>query len=132
MLNKLFQVTPSTYFPYLYWVLGIVLFVFLSSFLVYHLRKRTENKVLRKILRPYPKYLRIFSGVGVIFIWARLSGVAFLGMRFLWILWGVLLVYVIINFYFVYQKKKIDFNKNINKFKNQDLSNKYLPKKKKK
>lgn len=108
-LNYYFNPNPGSSFKY-----GVVLLVFtgilfLIAFLIKAYRKRTEDKILKKMFKPYPSKLIWFALVGSLMVLLRWEAVTLLSMRFWWIVYFGLLIYsIIINtkrFYREYPRK---------------------------
>lgn len=77
-------------------LLGVVLF--LSSFLVRAIVRRSQNPVLVRLARSWPSALRWFGGTAVVLTVVRVETIQFLSMRALWIVWGgALLLYFVVQ-----------------------------------
>ena len=101
--SYLFDISPSSYFPSYWIVLGFcVLLIFVAVFLFFYTRSKSINPVLKRTLKSIPGKLEIFALVGIVLTFLRLSGAYYLSMRFLLVIWFVLFVW-----YFVHISKKI-------------------------
>jgi len=122
-----FNPNPGSQFKY--W---IVMFVFaglliLCGALVKAYRNKTQDKILKKMLKSYPAKFYWFGVVAGVLTWVRLENISLFSMRFLWIVYFGMMIYVIIvnikKFYREYPRK-------VRQSLSHQGKNKYLPKQK--
>ncbi len=66
------------------------------SFAITYWRARVQNAVTKKLSRSWSSLCFWFGVVGLVLAVSRVEKIQFIAMRFLWVLWGVLLLLVIV------------------------------------
>lgn len=94
------------------------------SFGVRFWRRRQENSVLRKLSRSWSSVSFWFGIVGLILVVARVEGIQFVAMRFLWVIWVVLLL---LYLFFQWKLFRAKFYAVIPTRPQEDPRDKYLP-----
>ena len=127
-----FDTTPATNFPYAGYAFAFIIIAFVGSFaLEYFRRKYISDSALKKALKPAPSTLWWTAITAIIMTWARLEGVSYVSVRFLWIL---LALFIVWRLFYIWKnhasilRKKMRFADSVSA---QESMKKYLPKKKK-
>ncbi len=122
---------PSPGPDFKYW---IVMFVFAGALILFAsivkaYRNKTEDKILKKMIKSYPSRLFWFGFSAALLTLARLENISLFSMRFLWIVYFAILIYVVVRsvktFYREYPRK-------VRQSLSHQGKNKYLPTQKKK
>lgn len=123
-LRYYFNPNPGPEFKY--WIVMLVfagILVVIAS-LIKAYRKKTGDKILRKMLKSYPTKLIWFGAVAVLLTLVRLENISLFSMRFLWIVYFAILIYVIVGnvktFYREYPRK-------VRQSLSHQVKSKYLP-----
>jgi len=106
-----------------------LLLIVVALILHFFIRKRTENRLLKKFLIGFPQGLYIFGGVGLVLVFLRYEAIRYLSTRFMFL--SLLLVFIIWFSYHVF-KFKVMFPKVDCEYKKLEEINKYRPTAKKK
>ena len=128
-LRYYFNPNPGPSFKY--WIVMLVFagILFVSATMIKAYRSKTEDKILKKMLKTYPTKLVWFAVVAVLLTMARLENISLFSMRFLWIVYFAILFYVLVNnikkFYKEYPRK-------IKQSLSHQVQSQYLPGRKKK
>lgn len=115
-----FQFTKLTLFV-------IALFFLLSLAIKIYRKKYAKDVILKKMIKRYPSRLLTFGTFLLLLLFFRETGIPFLSMRILWVIWLLILIYwiakTLINF-------KKDYLRRLNQAKQHAAKKKYMPKKK--
>lgn len=128
-LNYWFNPTPGPNFKY--WILMLVFAgaLVLAASLIKAYRQKTDDKILKKMMKKYPSRLLWFGITAALLTVVRLENIVLFSMRFWWIVYFALLIYTIVSniktFYREYPRK-------VKQSLSHQGKNKYLPGKKKK
>lgn len=109
-------------------VIGLLVlcFAFVSASVCLRLwRRKVQNPVLRKLSRSWPRSTLWFGITGLFLVLSRTEGVSYVSMRFLWIVWGLmLLLYVLFQFRIM----RLRYYEPMPAERSNDPREKYLPK----
>lgn len=127
-LNYYFSPNPGPSFKY-----GMVLMVFaalliVAGYVIKIYRQKTNDKILRKIIKPYSAKLIWFGVVAALMVLLRWEAVTLLSMRFFWIIYFGLLIYSLVN---NIKKFYRDYPRKLKQSLSHQTENKYIPTKKK-
>lgn len=128
-LSYYFNTAPGANFRYwlVMFIFAGVLIVIASLIKTYS--QKTEDKILKKMIKTYPAKFFWFGIVAILLTVARLENITFFSMRFFWIVYFGLLIYIIVTniktFYREYPRK-------VKQSLSHKGKNKYLPTQKKK
>lgn len=90
-IGKLFQKVPTSSMSKEV-IIGLVVFgvlLIFGSLLCKYIRRKTKNKVAKKMLREFPTGMMMFGIVALVLVWMRLETVLFLSMRLWWVFYWV-------------------------------------------
>lgn len=73
-------------------LLGLCVLLIVASFALSFWRRKQSNPLTRKLSASWASVAFWFGLVGVVLVVARVEDIQFLAMRFLWVLWAVLLL----------------------------------------
>lgn len=108
-------------------VMAVCALFVIASFAVRYWRKTLRNPVTKTLSASWPMALLWFGIVGLILVICRVEMIQFLAMRFMWVLWGLVLIV-----YAVFQL--VNFRRRhyviVAKEKTIDLKDRYMPGKK--
>lgn len=108
-LNYYFDTTPGVQFKY--WLVMLIFAGILAviSILIRAYRQKTNDKILKKMVKSYPGKFMWFAVIAAFLVWIRLENIVLLSMRFWWVIYFGLFFYSIINsikvFYREYPRK---------------------------
>ncbi len=107
----------------------IVCIVFIvASFVLPFVRGKWNNPQLRKLSKSWATATGWFGWTGLVLVICRVEEIQYLAMRFLWIIWGVLLVlYVVLQI----RSYRMRYYEVIPNRPTQDARAQYLPQRKK-
>jgi len=105
-------------------IFGVCVALFVGSFLVAHWRKRQQNPVTKKLSRSWVRAMRLFAFIGIFLAICRVEEIQFFAMRFLWLLWGLLLLGFIVLQMWLWRRKHYEV---VATPKVDDPREKYLP-----
>lgn len=72
--------------------LAVCAVLILGSFAIRMWRSRQQNSVLRKLSRSWASVAFWFGIIGLVLVVSRVEAIQFFAMRFLWVVWGALLL----------------------------------------
>lgn len=124
-----FDPNPGAQFKYWLVMLIFAAVLFVVGVLVKAYRNKTEDKILRKMLRSYPTKLFWFAVVAVLLTAVRVEGISLFSMRFLWIVYFAILIYVVAG---NIQKFYKEYPRKVKQSLSHQSQNQYLPGNKKK
>ena len=129
-LKYYFAPVPSADFQFTKLTLVIAFVLIIAGFaLSVYRNKYSKDKILKKILRPYPTKLITYGVIVLILLLIRETGIPYLSMRFWWLVILVFFLYSLINFLLRFRSR---YNSRLTQYEKRVSRNKYLPKKKRK
>lgn len=72
--------------------LAVCAVLIFGSFGIRMWRGRQQNSALRKLSRTWASFMFWFGVIAVVLVVCRVEGIQFFAMRFLWVVWGALLL----------------------------------------
>ncbi|MBI2453472.1 hypothetical protein HYV56_02085 [Candidatus Peregrinibacteria bacterium] len=120
----LFGLDPGPSFSYYIHLIIFFAVIFIGGIVVRAIIVRNKDKVLKKVMKRYPRKLYIVAGIGFFLIFMRNQGIPLLSMRIFLIL-NILGIFYIIG-KTIYAYKKI-YPLTAKKFKEKEEKTKYLP-----
>lgn len=128
-LSYYFNTQPDPNFHFTKIIFGLALALIFIGFATEFYRKRKmQDKVARKILRPYPSKLIWYGLIALFLLAVREAGIAYLSMRIWWFVLAAFMLYSGLRLLITYQSQ---YEKRVKKLKIVGKDDKYLPKKKK-
>ena len=109
-------------------VAGVCAALIIVSFVIRFWRKGLTNPVTRKLSKSWSSVSFWFGVSGLLLVVCRVERIQFLAMRFLWVIWALLLIIYVILQIRLFRMRHYEV---IPMAKVEDPRDKYLPKKKK-
>lgn len=100
----------------------------IAAIVLPRLRHRWQNPQLKKVSRSWATACAWFGGIGLVLVICRVEEIQYLSMRFLWVLWGVMLAAYLA---FQVRNYRSRYYEIIPNNAVQDARQQYLPKRKK-
>lgn len=98
------------------------------SFLIRFWRSRLTNAVTKKLSRSWSSASLWFGIVGLVLVVSRVEKIQFIAMRFLWVIWAILLLLAVVLQYRIFRMRHYEVMPRAGKV---DPRDHYLPGKKK-
>jgi len=131
-LDNLMETHLSTDFIYAKYAFGIIIALFIGSFILSYIRKNAiHHPSFKKALKPMIGNMRWISALMLVITWARLEGVPYLSMRLWWLLLFFFCLFIVFRVwrrYISYEVARLRYER---EGQEHEKILKYLPKKKK-